>query len=163
VQLRSNTVSEILGVIIDSIAVDLAFAAGSDAHVVDAVRLVPVSVRTRHGVHIRVLLNASGGPLKLDVKELAGPVFDLWVTHSLVEGLRKVALVKEVEDEALRVDTDATVHKLRHRRAAVHVRVAGEKAVLSEIHAAGGALKLQSEMVEHILSTKLINNHFCLN
>lgn len=106
-------------------------AAGSDADVVDPVLVSPVAERSPESVDVLVLLDTGRESTVAWVDELAGPVLDLREADRLVETLREVRHVEQLEHDALPVDPDQAVTQLGDRGTAVELAI-GEEATIAD-------------------------------
>lgn len=106
-----------------------ALAPGSNADVVDSVLVSPVAERSPESVDVLVLLDTGRKSTVAWVDELAGTVLDLWQADGLVETLREVRHVEQLEHDTLPVNSDQTVAQLGDRGAAVELAVCEETAI----------------------------------
>jgi hypothetical protein len=121
------------GAVVLGVVDDCTLAAGRDANVIDAVLLAPLVESPAHGVHVRVLLHAAAEVAVAGVDELTVFVLDLRVAQSLVERLREVGVVVELEHQPLRIDAHRALRQLAHRWAAVKARVRVEQPVVAQV------------------------------
>lgn len=82
----------------------LALAARGDAHIIHAEALVPGAERPPDGVDVGELLDTARLRMPALVDVLTVGILDARVTQRLVEALREVMRVKELEHYAVRVD-----------------------------------------------------------
>ena len=112
--------------------------AGCNSYVINPVLFIPLVESPAHGIHVRVLLHTSAQVAEAWVNELTVLVLDLRVAQSLVECLREVGVMVELEHEALRVDPHGTLRQLAHGRAAVKAWVGVKQSVVAEIRLRSG-------------------------
>jgi len=127
----------------------LTSTAGRDANVVEVELLIASTKESADRVDVRPLLDAVRARCEQRVYELArrpaaavrcrrvgrSLVCAIVAAHSLVERLREVRCLEQLDDEALSVDGEGATVALRGRRAAVHVVVAVrlEQSVSSQV------------------------------